>query len=391
MHTRPEHDVLLCIARRDLDANKQSELKHLVEQELDWNYLFSTAADHGLIPLLHQHLSTIAGDLVPGQILARLKHESVVNSQSMLLLTSKLLDVNRLFGDNEISVATFKGPLLAQLAYGEISLRQAGDIDLLIGRQHFNRAKLLLGSLGYRMFPELTTAQMTSHLGFHCEIQFMRDNGFTVVDLHWGLTPRSFVFKLEAEEVMSRLQPACLTGSQVRTFCTEDFILYLAMHGAKHLWRELEWICSLSELLRSCDAIDWPTLVERAAHAHATRMLGLGLRLVETFYYNSAPMEVLDKVDSDQAMQRLARQIYDQIFYSRSGPPESTETSLYNLKIMDRKRDALTSALRSIFVPTLSDWEALALPQPLHSLYYAFRPLRLSKVYSTSLWRRLTH
>lgn len=65
MHTRPEHDVLLCIARRDLDANKRSELKHLVEQELDWDYLFSTAADHGLIPLLHQHLSTIAGDLVP--------------------------------------------------------------------------------------------------------------------------------------------------------------------------------------------------------------------------------------------------------------------------------------------------------------------------------------
>jgi hypothetical protein len=52
---------------------------------------------------------------------------------------------------------------------------------------------------------------------------------------------------------------------------------------------------------------------------------------------------------------------------------------------MDRKRDALLSALRAIFVPTLPDWQALALPAPLHSLYYAYRPLRLSKIY----WRRL--
>jgi len=56
---------------------------------------------------------------------------------------------------------------------------------------------------------------------------------------------------------------------------------------------------------------------------------------------------------------------------------------------MDRKRDALVSALRSIFVPTLPDWQALALPSTLHPLYYAYRPLRLSKVYALSFVRNL--
>jgi hypothetical protein len=82
-------------------------------------------------------------------------------------------------------------------------------------------------------------------------------------------------------------------------------------------------------------------------------------------------------------------QIHAQLF-TTFGPAESTETNLYNLRIMDRKRDALISALRSIFVPTLPDWQSLALPASLHPLYYAYRPLRLSKVYSTSLWRKLT-
>jgi hypothetical protein len=87
-------------------------------------------------------------------------------------------------------------------------------------------------------------------------------------------------------------------------------------------------------------------------------------------------------------MQRMAQNIREQIF-ATGGPAHSTETNLYNLRIMDRKRDALLSACRALFVPTLSDWQALALPPRLHSLYYAFRPLRLSKVYSSALLRRV--
>lgn len=130
--------------------------------------------------------------------------------------------------------------------------------------------------------------------------------------------------------------------------------------------------------------MNWDTVVERAASARATRMLGLGLRLVEEFSNVRLPADVLAAVDGDRAMQQMARSIRAQLF-TNFGAADSTETNLYNLRVMDRKRDALISALRAIFVPTLPDWQALALPAPLHSLYYAYRPLRLSKSY----WRRL--
>jgi hypothetical protein len=51
---------------------------------------------------------------------------------------------------------------------------------------------------------------------------------------------------------------------------------------------------------------------------------------------------------------------------------------------MDRKRDAIISFLRAIFVPTISDWQELALPGALYPLYYLFRPLRLLKKYSAN-------
>ena len=127
----------------------------------------------------------------------------------------------------------------------------------------------------------------------------MRDEWFTVVDLHWDLAPRSFVFNLKADEVMSRLQSVSLAGTTVETFGAEDLLLYQAMHGAKHLWRRLEWISSLAESLRATPAIDWDTIVDRAAKAHATRMLALGLRLVEQFSDVSVPAHVLISVDPD--------------------------------------------------------------------------------------------
>ena len=378
-----ENKLIMLVARRELDDERHAELRRRVGDEINWEYLFATAQAHGVLPLLYKHLAETD---VPSHFLSRLKRESVANSQNVLHLIAKQLRVVKLFKEHGIPVALFKGPLLAQIAYGEISLRQAGDIDVLIKRRDFEQARALLESLGYEMSPRLTPAQLASHLSNHCELQFMRDEWFTVVDLHWDLAPRSFVFNLHAKEVMSRLQQVSLAGTVVETFGAEDLVLYLAMHGAKHLWRRLEWIASLAESLRA--ELNWDVLVQRAERAHATRMLALGLRLVEKVSDVNIPAHVLANIDADRTMQRMSEQVIAQLF-NTFGAAGSTETNLYNLRIMDRKRDVLVSTLRAVFVPTLPDWQALALPAPLHSLYYAFRPLRLSKVYTSSLWRRM--
>jgi hypothetical protein len=234
----------------------------------------------------------------------------------------------------------------------------------------------------------LTSSQLASHLTNHCEIQFMSDAWLTLLDLHWDLKPPSFVFKLSADEVMSRLQSVSLARIPVETFGAEDLVLYQAMHGAKHLWRRLEWITCMAESLRAMPEVNWDTIVARAKSAHGTRIVSLGLRLVEEFSNVHLPSDVLAALDSGGVMRQTATNIREHIL-STSGPVNSIETNLYNLQVMDRKRDAMHAALHAIFVPTLTDWQALALPESMHSLYYAFRPLRLSKVYTTTIWQRL--
>ena len=386
MHNSPEHEILFGAGRREVDLEW---LRALVKQVRDWDYLRNTANVHGLTPLLHKQLHSFAADLTPVNVLSRLKLQSVANTQNVLHLVGKQLKIYRAFKDKNIPMAILKGSVLSQMAYGDVSLRQAGDIDVLISRGDFDRAKAALEALGYQMTPPLTPAQLASHVRSHCEIQFVRDDWFTVVDLHWALAPKNFVFKLETDEVMSRLQRVAVAGSEIDTLATEDLILYLSMHGAKHLWRALEWITSLAELVRNAESIAWDVVVQRAEKAHATRMLGLALRLVEKVSGPGIVPPALGAINKDESMEAMADEVLSQIF-DVARPAVSTETNLYNLKIMDHKRDALVSALRAVFIPTLTDWDSLSLPASLHPLYYAYRPLRLSKVYTASLWRKLS-
>src|ERR1041385_4891327 len=381
--SRPEHQILICIARRDLDSRDVNNLQLLLESPIDWDYLITTARQHALLPLLHKHANS---DRIPGHVRSTLKRESVMNAQAVLFLTGKALEVQKLLNAHSIENALFKGPLLSELAYGEVSLRQAGDIDLLIHREDFKRTKELLFSLGYQMHPQLTPAQEASHLAFHCEIQFVRDEWFTVVDLHWGLSPRSFVFGLTEDEVMSRLQTVSFARAEIKTFSTEDLILYQAMHGAKHLWRGLERIASLAELVRNLEEFSWAQVVDGAIKARATRILALGLRLAENFGVE-LPAQVIKALDSEDQMKKFADKIWSEMFSARTWA-DSTETNIFNMKIMDRRRDALASMLRAIFVPTLSDCEALSLPTAMHPFYYAIRPVRLTKIYSATMLRR---
>jgi len=376
-----EHELLFAIARREVEPGLRSS----VERVCDWEYVLATASGHGLVPLLQKHVFSITENPIPTWLRSRLKLQSVSNLTNVLHLVGKQLQLYRLLQNAGVQAAIFKGSVLAQTAYGDISLRQAGDIDLLISRADFDRTRTALESLGYQMTPQLTEAQLASHLKSHCEIQFMRDDWLTVVDLHWALAPRTFVFNLDTDHVLSRLQTVTIGGAEIKTLATEDSILYQSMHGAKHLWRRLEWISSLGETTRAAESVDWNVVIQRAAEARATRMLALGLRLAERVSGINVPAGL----DDDRSMDQLAQNILKTIF-SVTGAADSTETNLYNLKVMDRKRDVLTSALRALFIPTLTDWSALNLPASLHSLYYAYRPLRLSKVYTTSLWRRLS-
>jgi hypothetical protein len=375
-----ENELLFCVARKSLDHDLAARMTSLLNGKLDWDYLCEKAREQRLMPLLYHHLNSVDPQSVPIPILSSMRAEFVNNSKRCLYLFSELRKLLRLFDEHGITTVVFKGPVLAALVYGDIGLRQVGDIDILIESGAFGLAKQLLASAGYKMEPSLTKSQEASHLRFHCEIQFVSASA-NVVDLHWGLSPKAFPFALDPQQVLKRAEPVTIQGTSLLTFSREDTILFLCFHGSKHYWSSLEWISSLAEFIRAGGSIEWSEVMTRAKGSHSQRRLRLGLMLAEDLGQLELPAFIFPSSEETASLRKCADEFKARMF-AESQPPGALQMFRYNLQLMDRKRDAVAGFLRSIFVPTISDWQTLTLPGPLYPFYYLLRMFRLLKKYS---------
>ncbi len=381
---RAEHELLLCIAHKSLDESVTNQLGALALKDVDWDYLITRASNQGLLPLLSKHVSAHCHDIVSAQVLDRLKSELFNNRQSNLYLLRELLRILKLFRTEGIGALSFKGPILGEMAYGDLGLRQAGDLDILIAKDDFARAGELLRSAGYLMEPQLSPAQQRSHLRNHCEIQFAHHDQFSVVDLHWGITPKSFPLALTSSDLFSRRKTIILAGHSIETFADEDLLLYLSIHGAKHYWQRLEAVAAIAELIRAGSELNWNLIVRHAKEVKSERILCLALLLLEILFDVALVREVSELLKRHDDLRPIAQVICERLHRGDVAPASQIEMFRLNLQFMDRRRTAVTSLLRSVFVPTISDWQAIYLADPIYPLYYALRPFRLLSKYRGS-------
>src|SRR5262249_32026760 len=131
---RPEAEILLCSARVYLDASSAERIRDLLQQDIDWDYLLSTATAQGVMPLLHWHLNRDFQDALPKPFSRDLHHLFQRNALNNLYLTGELLKALNLWETHGIAAIAFKGPTLAASVYGSLALRQSGDLDILLRR-----------------------------------------------------------------------------------------------------------------------------------------------------------------------------------------------------------------------------------------------------------------
>lgn len=377
----PEAKMLVLAARVRLDAETSRQMKDLLEAGLRWDGLLSMAERHRMKPLLCWHLITRFADLVPPETLAELKKRLHYQTARNLFLTARLLEILDLFERNGIQAIPYKGPVLANSIYGNLSLREFCDLDILVRRRDVERASRLLSSLGYRLDLELTGWQQSSYIQDYCEHQFRHCANDTLVELQWALVPPYFRIPLEYEGLWERSVSVEVAGRSVPTLCPEDLLLVLCIHGGKHQWETLEWLCGVAELIRVYREIDWALVVEHSEEVHARRVLLLGLSLAAGLARAPIPDWLLSRVEDDVVVKRLTRQVYCDLFSETEQPAALFQRSLFHLRSKERWKDRVYHCLDLATRPTAKDWMFLSLPRRLSVLYYAVRGVRLTMKY----------
>jgi hypothetical protein len=374
---RPEVELLLCCARARLTPTQAERVESLAGAGLDWAYLRRSAGRHGLTPLLYWHLKEAGGRAVARGFMAHLEEHFQHNAKHNLLLTGELVRLLEMFERHGVPCVSFKGPVLAASLYGDITLRESTDLDILVARRDVPKAVSLLKSISYEPQPPLSPAQETFYGRTQCERTLARADGRVFIDMHWAVTSDLFPFRVETDDLLGRAVATPLAGASVKTLDPTDLLLVLCVHAAKKWFLRLEWLCGIGELLRS-GGVDWPRATRMAEELRVERLLHMSLALVHDLLEVELPADILERLRGDPGVAREAGLAGARLV--QDAPPLSgpLEKGQWRFKVFDRRRDALRATLKAAVRPNLPDWKWVSLPTPLFFLYYLLRPVRLA-------------
>ena len=378
---RAEHQLLLCCARVNPTEETLRRASALLNSVTDWELLLKLARRHSVLPLLYFNLKKLDDQpgegLVKLRFLRRLKEEYGFNAARNLFLTSELSRIVHRFNEAGVPLVAYKGPALAVMAYGDPTLRRYVDLDVLVRREDVPRAKRLLSSLGLDPLLQLSGAQEELLLSSQHNLQFGREGGRVLVELHWEMAAPGFASSFRAQDFWGRLVTVKLNGFEASCHSPEVLLLSLCVHGAKHYWERLGWTCDVAGLIERWPDLDWFQLLREAERTGTERMLFLGLSLASDLSGANLPAEISEKVNADPSVLRLAAQVSKRLFEPEEFAPLSLrEGAAFNLRARRRWGDK-ARYLGFMFTPTDGDLSLASFPPGLKVLYYFVRPFRL--------------
>lgn len=376
-----EHELLrLSLGLRPSEA-RLALIRERLAGELDWEYIFQFAERQGLVPLLYHQFKKIQFDSIPPEYLKRFKNGYQANVARTLILSDELVSLTQEFQSQGIESLPYKGPALGVIAFGDPALRCFIDLDTIVRPRDVPKAIEILLARGYRTARKIDPRQTQMLIASQHNIEFERDRGNLIVELHWRVSADFFASALNPEYLWSRLEPVTLNNVQLNSLPIEDLLLALCIHGSRHLWDRVSQICDIAALICSERQIDWESLTAAARAADAERMFLLGLSLAAELTENALPAGIQQSIDSDRQIKRLADGIIARLFSENSRTWFTPrEVFQYNLRV----RKSLSARFRyCLFAlsPADDDLETVALPRYLNFAYYGLRPFRMVSTY----------
>ena len=369
----PEFHLLLACCRQSSKGERAERVREILHQPLDWERVVQLATRHRVLPYLYRALPASTG--APASALQMLQQGYEANARQTLWLTRELL---RILGHLEscgINALPYKGPVLAEILYGNVALRQFSDLDVLIHAADVAKAKAAVLELGYKTTLELTPREERAYLNSGYEYAFDSSHGQNLLEMQWQILPRFYSVGFDVDEFFDRATRVSLGGHSVRALCAEDLMLVLCVHAAKHAWMQLSWLCDISELAQS---VDWTVVQERAPRLGVQRIVAVTFVLAHRLFGTALPHPFLGQTEKDPAVEDLARKIMPIIVQETEYDTDSLGYFRLMMDLRERWQDRLSFLWRLALTPSVGEWSAIRLPGPLFPLYRIVRLARLT-------------
>ena len=384
--------------------------------DINWQTLVQLAVNHRVFPLLFSVLNDHAADLIPADLMAQLRelhHQNALKTIALtgelfrilesldalktIALTGELFRILESLDAHQIAAIAFKGPVLSMLAYGSLSARSAGDLDILVQPQNFLKPKVVLQSQGYtaKLLPILSQKQEQEFFWWLGEYLMVNEENHIHLDVHGRcVAGDGFAFYTDLSRFWQRLEPVSIVGRSIQTLKKEDLLLYLCISGIKDGWPQLKGVCDLSALIHRHPDLDWEMILRESSDLKLNRMLRIGLLLTHQILKTPLNDRLLQFAQADPQAVWLCDRIIKRLTTQPNGlsTPSGSERFLIRLLGLGHWKPQLQHCFffvnrswRLFIMVNEFDYRFFPLPRALYFLYYIIRPIRLILKHRTKL------
>jgi len=308
----------------------------------------------------------------------RLRTAAHTTARRNLRLTSELLQILDALHGLDIRCIPYKGPVLAAMVYGDISLRQFADLDVIVPERDATRALALLSERGYHYAKETEK-----------DVTLRSDEAGIDLELHWAITTTREPVQIPAELVWRDLRTFSVAGRSVLANSYETLLLLQCFHGAKHLWERLGWLCDIAEIVRAQPALEWSRVIEPATALGARKTLFLGLSLARELLGAEPPSDVVRLMQREPGLGALSDQVTG--WLRSEHPIPRGELEHFFVRLQEHSADRVRVGLKQVkafMAPTTRDTELYPVPTFLTWMLYPLRIVRLVREYGVAPFTR---
>lgn len=239
-------------------CKEEKDLK-LIEEKVkfidNWSEFISLSYMHGVFPLVYNCLKKY-DCLIPKEFFTSMKSRYLDIVKSNMFMTNELLNILEILKENNIKAIPFKGPILSQMAYGDVVSRQYIDLDIFIFSKDIKKIKNIFLNYNYIDLLNLNEFELNFRKKNSHELTFYNKEKKITLELHWNLVDNDSPTKLLGLNINNNPYKLIINQKCIDTISIEKQLIYLCVHGSSHLYERFEWLVDIDKLIRN-NKCDW--------------------------------------------------------------------------------------------------------------------------------------
>jgi len=285
--------LLHCLKIELFDAPLDDLIRVFEQENLDWVRFEKLVGYHKIGFLVYSAGKKIG---LRHPMMERLEKNQQQQAFRDLVGQHQLNEIFREFSARNLPILPYKGIVFKDKLYGNQTLRERKDLDVMVLPEHAVESIQLLFSMGYRLSSQRKSDAadlrfLVEHLA-SSELSLVRhmQRREESIDFHWGMHE----FPAFEDYTPELFQHTQIDGNVLSPNPSAIFAMILNHHGGREFWVRLKHLVDLVLFLKRYPEISQDVLREQAGKLRMQTVFDYGMHLLDHIFYDINSRRTVD-------------------------------------------------------------------------------------------------